>query len=335
MGPRRYRPSRRQFVQGVGRAGLALVAGGCWSRSSSVEQPPTPARVGYLASASQPPSDAFLQGMHDLGYRVGGNLTIVYRAADNDPERFRQVAAELVALRVDVILVTGTPGALAAREATTTIPIVMAAPGDPVASGLVASLARPGGNVTGLSQLTPQLGGKRLELLKEAVPAVSHVAVLANPTNPANRLEWEEAQPAARVLGLQLQLIEVRGPEDARRTLEAATKNYADGLIVFSAPMLNVDRSIVSFAAESRLPAMYAWYGHMERGGLMSYGPNPADLFRRAATYVHKILQGASPADLPVEQPTRFDFAINLQTAQALGLAIPPRVLAQATEVIP
>jgi putative ABC transport system substrate-binding protein len=210
----------------------------------------------------------------------------------------------------------------------------MVNPGDPVASGLVASLARPGGNVTGLSQFSPQLSTKRLELLTQAAPALARVAVLTNPTNAANSREWEELQPAAHSLNVALQRIDARGTGDLPVVQDAAIAGQADGLVVLADPVLNGMRGIVDFAAANRLPAIYAWKPHAENGGLMSYGPDPDDLFRRAATYVDKLLRGANAAELPVEQPTRFDFVVNLGTTQALGLTIPPAVLAQATEIL-
>jgi putative ABC transport system substrate-binding protein len=241
----------------------------------------------------------------------------------------------LVRLKVDVIVVGAEPSAQAAKRATTTIPIVMAVSFDPVGSGLMASLARPGGNLTGLATLNPELAGKRLELLKETVPGVVRIAVLRNSNNPITTPQLRETRAAAQALGLELQSLDVQGPEDFDAAFQAATKARAGALIVLSDGVTNDHRTrLVGFAAKSRLPAMYGGRPYVDAGGLMAYGANGADNFRRAATYVDKILKGAKPADLPIEQPTKFELVINFKTAKALGLTIPQSILVRADEVI-
>ena len=263
---------------------------------------------------------------------------IEYRDAEGKLERLPALAAELVALKVDVIVAAGTPAALAAKQATRTLPIVFAAAADPVASGLVTSLARPGGNVTGLSILAPELVGKCLEQLKQAVPGVSRVAVLWQPGGLGERTEKDMlkgAEVAARALGVRLQFVEARGPADFDRAFSDMTRARAGALTVLASAMFFSERRrLVDLAAKNRLPAVYPLREFVDAGGLMSYGPNLADLFRRAATYVDKILKGAKPGDLPVEQPTKFELVINLKTAKALGLTIPPSLLQRADQVI-
>jgi putative ABC transport system substrate-binding protein len=276
------------------------------------------ARIGYRAGnlAAVPHlREAFRQGLRDLGYVEGRNVLIEYRDAEGKFERLPALAAELVALKVDVILTPGTPHALAAKQATRTLPIVLAGVPDPVTSGLVTSLARPGGNVTGLSNLTPQLVGKRLELLKQAVPGVSRVAVLWHPGTHGERTDkdmLEEAEVAARALGVRLQFVEARGPEDFDRAFSDMTRARAGALTVLPSSMFSLERRrLVDLAAKNRLPAVYPWREGVDAGGLMSYGADLADLYRRAATYVDKIFRGAKPGDLPVEQPTKFELVIN------------------------
>jgi putative ABC transport system substrate-binding protein len=263
---------------------------------------------------------------------------IEYRSAEGNVERFPAVAAELVALKVDIIVAPATPAALAAKQATKTLPIVFIAVGDPVTSGLVSSLARPGGNVTGLSILDPDLVGKCLEQLKQAVPGVSRVAVLWHPgafPEPTEKDMLKGAEVAARSLGVRLQFVEARGPADFDRAFSEMARAGAGALSVLSGLMFfNERRGLVDLAAKNRLPAVYAGCDFVDAGGLMAYGANRADLFRRAATYVDKILKGAKPADLPVEQPTKFELVINLKTAKALGLTIPPSLLQRADQVI-
>jgi len=269
---------------------------------------------------------------------VGRNVVVERRDAEGRIERLPALAAELVALKVDVILIGSTPLALAAKQATKTIPIVFITAGDPVASELVTSLARPGGNVTGLADLSRELVGKGLEQLKRAVPGVSRVAALWQPGVFGERTEQDvlkRTDVAARALGVRLQFAEARGPEDFDRAFSDMTSAHADALTVLGSTMFfNERRRLVDLAAKHRVPAVYPWREFVDAGGLMSYGPNGADLYRRAATYVDKILNGAKPGDLPVEQPTKFELVINLKTAKALGLEVPPLLIAQADELI-
>jgi ABC-type uncharacterized transport system substrate-binding protein len=299
------------------------------------------ARIGYLApnlATSSHLAEAFRQGLRDLGYVEGRNLVIESRGAEGKFERFPALAAELVALKVDVIVASGTLAALAAKRATTSIPIVFPTLGDPVTDGLVASFARPGGNVTGLSNLSPELVGKCLELLKQAVPGISRVAVLWQPgafVGTTGKDIRKRAEAAGRALGMQLQFVEVREPESFDRAFSDITRARADALIVpLTAMFTNERRRLVDLAAKIRRPAVYGSRDSVDAGGLMSYGPNLSDSYRRAATYVDKILKGAEPADLPVEQPTKFELVINLKTAKALGLTIPQSVLGRADQVI-
>jgi putative tryptophan/tyrosine transport system substrate-binding protein len=299
------------------------------------------ARIGYLAgdlAGSPQLPEAFRQGLRDLGYVEGRNVVIETRDAEGKRERLPALAAELVALRIDVILAVSTLEALAAKQATKTLPIVFASSGDPVTSGLVASLARPGGNATGLSILAPELVGKCLELLKQAVPGVSRVAVVFAPGAYPERAERDmlkEAEVAARALGVRPQFVEARGPADFDKAFSAMTRERAGALTVLPSAMLYFERRLlVDLAAKNRLPAMYPWREGVDAGGLMSYGASIPDLLRRAATFVDKILKGAKPSDLPVEQPTKFELVINLKTAKALGLTIPPSVLTRSDHVI-
>jgi putative ABC transport system substrate-binding protein len=299
-------------------------------------------RIGFLLFATAGDSvyvtliEAFRRGLRDIGYVEGRNISIEYRYAGESHERLAALAAELVRMEVDVIVTHGTPGTLAARRAATTIPIVMTTAGDPVGSGLVASLAQPGGNVTGLSLMITDLGGKRLQLLTELVPGLTRAAILWNALNPFNALVVRQTQDAAWKLRIELKSIAVRGADDFDRALAAiAAEQPPVALMVAEDGLTVVKRAqIVAFAAERRLPAMYGLKEFIAAGGLASYGTHLPDLYRRAATYVHKILKGAKPADLPVEQPTRFEFVINLKTARALGLEVPPTLLARADEVI-
>ena len=293
------------------------------------------ARIGYLAidqAASPHLREAFLQELRDLGYIEGRNLVIEYRSAEGKSEQLPALAAELVALKVDVIVAPSTVAAQAAKQATRTLPIVSVA--IPVTSGLVTSLARPGGNVTGLSFFSPELVGKCLEQLKLAVPAVSRVAALWQPGGQGEPTEKEmlkAAEVAARALGVRLQFVEARGPENFDRAFSEMTRARAGALTVLPSAMLFTERRrLVDLAAKNRLPAVYLQREFVEAGGLMAYGPSLADLFRRAATYVDKILKGAKPGALPVEQPTKFELVINLKTAKALGLTIPQSILQRA-----
>jgi putative tryptophan/tyrosine transport system substrate-binding protein len=289
----------------------------------------------YLDARSRGIYEAFRQGLRDLGYVEGQNLTIEERNADNQLERLAHLAAELARLPVDVLVTAGENAARAAQHATRMIPIVVAASGDPVGAGLVASLARPGGNLTGLSLMSPELAGKRLELLKEAVPMASRVGVLFNPASTGEVPLWRETEGAARALGVQLHALEVRRADDLERAFATATSAGVGALIVWRDFLIETHRiRTLQLAAQSRLPVMSELREFVEDGGLLSYGPSLPDSFRRAATYVDKILKGATPGDLPMEQPTKFELVLNLKTAQALGLSIPPTLLFQADEVI-
>jgi len=326
---------RRTFIHTVA-GGLAIARS-----AASAQQAAKVPRIGFLSGnlASGPHmTDGFRQGMRDLGYVEGRNFVLEFRDAEGKLERLPALAADLVALKVDVIMVGGTLAALAAKQATTTIPIVFASAVDPVADGLVTSLARPGGNVTGLSALAPELAGKRLELLKQAVPGVGRVAVLWQPGGLGERTVNDirrEADLAARALGLQLQFFEARGPADFDRAFSDMANARASAITPLGGTMFLIERRrLVDLAAKNRLPAVYGLREYVDAGGLMSYGPNNVDLFRRAATYVDKILKGAKPGDLPVEQPTKFELVINLKTAKALGITIPQSVLGRADEVI-
>jgi ABC-type uncharacterized transport system substrate-binding protein len=300
------------------------------------------ARLGYLSlddATSAGNREAFLQGLRDLGYVEGRNLAIQYRDAKGKPERLPALAAELVALKVDVILAGGTPHTLAAKQTTRTLPIVFAGATDPVGNGLVTSLARPGGNVTGVSVATQEeLVGKRLELLKQAVPGVSRVAVLWQPGAYGERMQKnirKGADVAGRALRVRVQFVETRGPEDFDRAFSEMTGARAGALTVITSTMLFSERRrLVALAAKNRLPAMYTGRDFVDAGGSMSYGQNVGDFFRHAAMYVDKILKGAKPGDLPVEEPTKFELVINLKTAKALGLTIPPSLLQRADQVI-
>jgi putative ABC transport system substrate-binding protein len=301
------------------------------------QQPPKVPRIGLLGQAppTDPQVEAFRQGLHDLGYVAGKNILIEYRHTEGKPDRLPGLAAELVRLKLDVIVVSGALATSAAKNATREIPIVMAVAGDPVGSGHVASLGRPGGNITGLTNLAPELGGKRLELLKEVIPGLSRVAVLSDPTNPIFKLQLSEVESAAPALKLQLQILEVRESNDFDSAFGSAKKGRAGAVSTLASAFLGGHRKkIVDFAEKSRLPTMYHSSGFVEVGGLMSYGVNNSALYRRAAYYVDKILKGTKPADLPVEQPTKFEFIINLKTAKQIGLTIPPNVLARADKVI-
>ena len=325
---------RRAFLAGAIAFSAAPLA-------AEAQQAAKIARIGYLTgnlATSLHLQEAFRQGLRDLGYVEGRNVVIEYRSAEGKYERLPALAADLVALKVDVIVVTSTPAALAAKQATRTIPIVLAWAADPVGSGLVTSLARPGGNITGLSFLVPELVGKRLELLKQAVPGVTRVAALWHPGDAPERTEKDmlkEADVAARALGVRLQVVEARGPEDFDRAFSDMTRARADAVTVQSTNIFFIERRrLVDLAAKNRLPAMYLTREFVDAGGLMAYGPNVADLFRRAATYVDKILKGTKPGDLPVEQPTKFELVINLKTAKALGLTIPQSLLGRADQIV-
>jgi putative ABC transport system substrate-binding protein len=307
--------------------------------ATDAQQPVKVARIGVLWSASEsagaPLLEAFRQGLRDLGYVEGKNVAFEYRWAEGKPERHPEFAAELVRLKVDIIVAGITGAAQAAKDATRTIPIVMVTVPDPVGSGLVGSLARPGGNITGLSMLAVDLAPKQLQLLKEAVPKVSRVAVLSNRRLPGHLLILRELELAAPRVRLTLQILEVRGPEEFEGAFAAMKRDRAGALLVLPDPLSFSHRArVAELAAKHRLPAMYGIVDHADAGGLMAYAVDVRHSWRRAATFVDKILKGAKPADLPVEQPTRMEFVINLKTAKALGLRIPQSVLIRADRVI-
>jgi putative tryptophan/tyrosine transport system substrate-binding protein len=279
--------------------------------------------------------DAFRLGLRELGYTEGQNFEIAYRSSDGRDERFPSLASELVGSKVDLILTRGTPASLAAKNATRTIPVVMASVGDPVGTGLVASLGRPGGNVTGLSALNVGIYAKRVELLRELLPRLTRIACLFNLGNPVLLLQWEEVQRAARSLGIQPQLLDVRRPEDLPRAFDAAAKEHAEALIVAldGLTMANL-RPIAELAAKRQLPSIYSVREYADLGGLITYGWSDPHQYQRAATFVDKIFKGAKPADLPIEQPTKFELVINLKTAKAIGLTIPQTFLLRADQVI-
>ena len=328
------------------RAFMAVIAGGLLAAplAAEAQQAGKVYRVGMLwfgSSLDDPPVrlrlDAFQQGLREQGYMEGRNVAFEHRYARGKYELLPDLAAELVRLKVDIIVTPGNPPAtLAAKQATSTIPIVFISAADPVASGFVASLARPGGNITGGTSLVgPGLVGKRLALLQEAVPKLSRVAVLSNPTTPDARVFIGEAEVAARSLKVQLQIVEGRGPADFSGAFAAMTKEHASAILIQQdAIFLFNGKQLAELAAKNRLPAMYGLREHVEAGGLMAYAASLAELSRRASTYVGKILQGAKPGDLPVEQATKFDLVINLKTAKALGLSIPPSLLQRADQVI-
>jgi putative ABC transport system substrate-binding protein len=306
---------------------------------AEAQQPKKIPRIGFLtatsASSQAPRLEAFRQGLKDLGYFEGKNITIQYRFAEEKLDRVANLAAQLVHLKVDIIVTGGGTSTRAVKEATVTIPIVMGFDNDPVGSGFVASLARPGGNITGLSTLSPEISGKQLELLKEIVPKLSRVAVFGSSIAPGNAQALKEIEVAADAFGVKLQHLEVRDPKDIETAFRAASKGRADAVLVLPSPItLSQRRQIVDLAANSRLPAIYWATEFVEAGGLMTYSVSFTDLFRRAATYVDKILKGAKPADLPIEQPKKFEFIINLKAAKQIGLTIPPNVLARADKVI-
>ena len=303
------------------------------------QQPKKNFRIAYVlaASLSSVPSrvNAFRQGLRELGYEEGKNITIEWRTADGKLERLPAIMAEVVRLKVDLIVSGGPESTRAAKEATSSMSIVFSQDTEPVANGFVASLARPGGNITGLSNLAPELSGKRLELLKETVPKLSRVAVLGTSSGPGNAIALKEMEAAAPAFGVKLQYLDVLSSKDIDSAFQAAVKGRAEGIITLPSPVLNSQRAaVVQFAVKNRFPAIHHNTLYIEDGGLMFYGVNVADLDRRAAAYVDKILKGAKPADLPVEQPKKFEFIVNLKAAKQIGLTIPPSVLAQADKVI-
>ena len=296
-------------------------------------------RIGMLERTSTAINaanlDGFRRGLQELGYVEGKKLVIEYRSADGRDERFPDLAAELVRLKVDLILTRGTPAALAAKNATGTIPVVMTGIGDPVGQGVVASLARPGGNITGLSATTTEIYAKRVELLKELVPGAKRIVALFNMSNPSIPPQWKEVERGARSLGIQPLLLDVRKPEDLGQAFDGAIRQHAEALVVGLDTLTQAHhRFIVDLAAKHRLPAIYAGREFVDAGGMISYGVSYPDLYYRAASFVNKIFKGTKPADLPVEQPTKFELVINLKTAKALGLTIPQSILIRADQII-
>jgi putative tryptophan/tyrosine transport system substrate-binding protein len=322
---------RREFIALAGGAAVA------WPLGARAQQSEKVYKIGILNAGSRPPwlQSGLRDGLRELGWVEDKNLTFEERYAEDSLDRLPPLAAELVSLGLDVIVTLGTLAPLAAKRATATIPIVMIAAGDPVGSGLIASLARPGGNVTGTSLMAPDLSGKRLELAKELVPEVSRVAVLWNAANPYSALVFKETVGAARTLGIELQSLEVRAPADFDGALAATTGQQAGALITVEDPLTaGQARKIAKFAVDNRLPTISGLRLFADAGGLISYGANLEDLLRRSVVFVDKILKGAKPSDLPVEQPTKFELVVNLKTAKALGLTIPPSLLALADDVI-
>jgi putative tryptophan/tyrosine transport system substrate-binding protein len=326
------RMKRREFITLLGGAAAA------WPLAARGQQAAKVPIIGFLgadrAVAQRPWVDAFVQRLRELGWIEGRTVVIEYRWAEGRTERYAEIAAEFVRRKVDIIVTYSTPSALAAKRSTAVIPIVFAAAGDPVGTELVASLARPGGNVTGLSVQQTDLAGKRLEILRELLPSLRTLAIMANIGTPNAVLDLREAQAAARTFGLDIVTSEVRRAEDIALAFDAL-KGRADALYVCADPLLTTNRVRVStLALGARLPTMNNFREYVEAGGLTSYGPNFPDLFRRAGDYVDKILKGVKPADIPVEQPTKFDLVVNLTTARALGIEVPPTLLARADEVI-
>jgi putative tryptophan/tyrosine transport system substrate-binding protein len=333
-GMRHKATGNRKFICSV--LGAMLLAFGFPAEAQRPEKVP---RIGFLAAPS--PSffstrmNGFREGLYELGHVEGKNIAIEYRYAGGKLDRLPTLAAELVRLKVDVIVSSSAPGAFAAKNATGTIPIVFVTAGDPVEMGLVTSLARPGGNITGLTTSAPELIGKRLELLKEVLPRVTRVAVVWNPSNPSFSEMLKEMQAASKAHALQLQSLEVRGLEDFEGAFESLARGNSQAIIVVTDPLMNTQhRLILDFAGKHRLPAIYGSPEAVDAGGLMSYGPGFSDQYRRAATYVDKILRGTKPARLPVERPMKFELVINLKTAKQIGLTIPDSVLYRADRVI-
>jgi putative ABC transport system substrate-binding protein len=307
--------------------------------SAEAQQPTKIPRIGFLSAASTSAIAAriegFRHGLRELGYIEGKNIVVEWPSADGKPDRLPALVAELVRLKVDIIVTAGPSATRAAKEATSTIPIVMTQDSDPIGTGFVSSLARPGGNITGLSTLAPEISGKRLELLKEIVPRLSRVAVLGSSTQPGNAQALREVELAAGTFGVRLQYLNVLSSTDIETAFRTASKGRAEAILVLGGPVLNSHRTqIADLAAKNRLPAIYARREYVEAGGLMSYATSNADLDRRAAMYVDKILKGAKPRDLPVEQPTKFELIINLKAAKQISLTIPQKVLARADRVI-
>ena len=325
--------NRREFITLLGGAAAT------WPLAARAQQMAKVYRIGMLetTSAAQNAANlaAFRQGLRQLGYVEGHNLTIEYRSAEGRAERFPELARELVALKVEVIVTRGTPAAQAAKNVTSTVPVVMAAIGSPVQTGVVAGLAHPGGNITGLSAIVSDLAAKRIELIKEMVPGTLRIAVLANMSNDSVRFDWGEIETAARALGVKAYLLDVRKSEVIGSAFDDASAQRVDALVVVIDAVTQASRQrIIDLAMRHRLPAIYASREFVDAGGLITYGVSYPDLYRRATTYVDKILKGAKPGDLPIEQPTKLELVINRKTAKALGLEVPPTLLARADEVI-
>jgi ABC-type uncharacterized transport system substrate-binding protein len=324
---------RREFIALLGGAAAA------WPLAAGAQQPAKMPRVGLLStfspSETMPWHQALRQGLRDLGWVEGENIAIEYRYAEGRLDRLPALAADLVRLNVDLIFTDTTSPAVAAKNATRTIPIVVASASELVESGLAQSLARPGGNITGLDQIAPELGGKRLELLREIVPKLSSVLVLWNPLNKTSTRNWGELQLPAGQLGLSLHSLEVRNADELDKAFEVSTTMRADALAILPEPVFVANlKRIADFAAKNRLPSIFHLREFADAGGLITYGPDRSDLFRRAAAYIDKILKGAKPTDLPIQLPTKFELVINLKTAKAMGLEIAPTVIARANEVI-
>jgi putative tryptophan/tyrosine transport system substrate-binding protein len=323
---------RREFMLALGGAAVFPLA----ARAQQTGKIP---RVGFMGNSTAALEanlvGPFRAALRELGYEEGRNIAIEYRWAEGDYSRFPTLVAELLAQKVDVIVTAGTPAALAVKAATTTIPLVMVAVGDPVGTGIVTSLGRPGGNITGLSSIAPELEGKRLALLREVIPTLSHVAILWNPANPFHVASLRQARAAAEQLRIKLQSVEVRATEEIDAAIAVMKKERPEALLILADRVFLHDRKqLMDFATENRMAGVYAYRELVLEGGLMSFGPNYADMHRRAAIFVDKLLKGSKPADLPVEQPTKFELVINLKTAKMLGLTVPSMLLATADEVI-
>jgi putative tryptophan/tyrosine transport system substrate-binding protein len=325
--------NRRDFITLLGGTAVA------WPLAGRAQQAGKIPRVGFMGNSTAALEanlvGPFRDGLRELGYQEGRNIVIEYRWAEGNYERFPALVAELLAVPVDVIVTAGTPATLAVKKATSTVPLVMIAVGDPVGTGVVRSLARPGGNVTGLSSIAPDLEGKRLELLRDVIPKLSHVALFLNPLNPFHTVSMRQAFAAAQALGIKLQPLEVRTSGELDPAFAAIVREKPDALLILADRVFLHDRKrMMDFATEHRLPSVNAYRELVEAGGLMSYGPSYEDMHRRAADYMDKILKGAKPGDLPVEQPTKFTLILNLKAARALGIDVPPMLLARADEVI-
>jgi ABC-type uncharacterized transport system substrate-binding protein len=324
---------RREFMTLLGGAAAA------WPLAARAQQPGKMYRIGFLGNSTAALEGSLVgslrEGLRDLGYVEGQNILIEYRWAEGQYEQFPALIAELLAQRVEVIVTAGTPASLAVKNATTSVPLVMVAVGDPVTTGLVASLARPGGNITGLTSTSEELDGKRLELLREVIPKLSHVAVFWNPENPTLLTSLKEMRAAAQVLGIKVQVLEVRTPADLEETFKAIVRERPGALLVMGDRLFLHNRQrIMDFATKQRLPVVPGHPELVEAGGLMSYGASYPGMHRRAAYFVDRILKGAKPADLPVERPVKFELVLNLKAAKTLGLEVPPQLIARADEVI-